>query len=56
MAAIIPLAFSALDHVIKWIAALRKAGKQTGEWTAEHEAQFLERRNQITSQDHWKID
>lgn len=45
-----------MEKLIPMINSWRKAAQQTGEWTDQEEAEFKARLDQITSQDHWKIE
>lgn len=49
-------ALSLMEKLIPMINSWRKAAQQTGEWTDQEEAEFKARLDQITSQDHWKIE
>lgn len=55
-AQLILLAFSALEKGIELLQRLRAAAQQAGEWTPAQETEFAAKLEQVTSQDHWKIE
>lgn len=55
-APLIAAALSLIEKMIPMIQSWRAAASQTNELTPQEEAEFQQRINDITSQDHWKID